>query len=89
MRDEFSNDLSCLPVFVVRMCVSLCTSMYVCYAALLRHALRRRGVIFTVSVTSHKNNISTSCENESINKFKLSRNVELPKNVNYLQWHAL
>ena len=28
-----------------------------------------------VSLTSHKNNKSTSCENDSINNFKLSKSV--------------
>ena len=32
-----------------------------------------------VSVTSYKNNNSTSCENDSMNNFKLCMNVELPE----------
>ena len=30
-------------------------------------------------MTSNENNNSTNCENESINNFKLSRNVEVRK----------
>ena len=32
-----------------------------------------------VSMTSDKNNNSTSCENDTISNFKLSKNVELRK----------
>ena len=36
------------------------------------------------TVTLHKNNNSTSCENETINNFKLSKSVELCKKCQLL-----
>ena len=56
------------------------------YAALLWHAIGRRDLILReiVSVTSHKSNNSTSCENESINNFQLCKKVELLKKCQLL-----
>ena len=49
---------------------------------MLRHVIRRWGLI--VSVTSNKNNYFTSCEKESLNNFKLSKNIELRKKCQLL-----
>ena len=40
-------------------------------------------------MTSHKNNNSTCCENESINDFQLCKNVELRKKCKLLKLRTI
>ena len=56
------------------------------HTALLRHAVRRLGLIFTGDCIcdSNKINNSISCENESINNFQMCKKVELCKKCNLL-----